>query len=302
MNSIDNELKELEERNRENRKRILNGLLSRIPLFTGILIALWWVFYGTLDIKWSVETVFQNVILTIATIVFAITYCNLIADGGFKQAEETADYKESKKNYKDAVKKGIKEKDKINEEAMNIAKSNLKELRRRNLEANFLKYDDFFEEDGSIKPISLKERKDLTLHQKTIIKRCMRAHIILPNLFEGVNGEGYFGIRKERTKKEYLAGQQITKFITRSILSFVSLGVILNFIGFNINGIMSAFFQIVLWTASGVSQRISNYRFVLETQMPQLDAKALIINGYLENHKEGEINGEGNRYLQERNE
>ena len=140
MNSIDNELKELEERNRENRKRILNGLLSRIPLFTGILIALWWVFYGTLDIKWSVETVFQNVILTIATIVFAITYCNLIAEGGFKQAEETADYKESKKNYKDAVKKGIKEKDKINEEAMNIAKSNLKELRRRNLEANFLKY------------------------------------------------------------------------------------------------------------------------------------------------------------------
>lgn len=279
MSSYD-ELKELEERNRENRKRIVSGLLARIPLFTGILIALWWVFYGTLEIEWSVKTIFGNVILTIATIVFAVTYCNLIADGGFRTAENTDDYKNSKKEYKNVIKQGIKYKDEITDYAMKIAKSNLKELRKRNLEANYLKYEDYFNEDGTMKNLNLKDKK-LTLHQKKIIKRCIRAHIILPNLFIGVNGEGYFGIRREKSKKEYLTGQQITKIITRTILSFVSLGLALKYIGFNINGIMYAFFQITLWTASGVSQRVSNYRFVLETQLPQLESKTLVIKGYL---------------------
>lgn len=281
MSNFDEELKQLELRNQEKARKLLNSLLARIPLFTGILIALWWVFYGTLDIEWSINTVFKDIILTIATIVFAITYCNLIADGGFRLAEATDEYQESVRQYNEAVKKGFLYKDEVTEFAKDIALKNLTELRKRNLEANFLKYEDYFDENGKSKNIDLKKRKDLTHHQKKIIRRCVKAQIILPNLFE-YNGESYFGLRKEKSKKEYLAGQQIIKVITRTGLSFVSLGLMFHFTGFNTSGILYAFFQIILWTASGVSQRLSNYRFVLENTKPQLESKTLIINGYLE--------------------
>lgn len=295
MSNFDEELRELEKRNQERAKRIVNSLLARIPLFTGILIALWWVFYGTLDIEWSINTIFKDVILTIATIVFAITYCNLIADGGFRIAEDTDEYKSSLLAYNDAVKSGFKYKDQITDYAIQIALRNLKELRVRNLESNFLKYEDFFDENDKPIPIDFRKRKDLTRHQKKIVRQCVKAHIIVPNLFE-FKGEGYFGLKREKSKKEYLTGQQITKVITRTVLSFVSLGLIFRFTGFNISGIMYAFFQIVLWTASGVSQRLNNYRFVLETTKPQLDSKTLIINGYLESkHDQAEVKEDGNR-------
>ena len=172
---------------------------------------------------------------------------------------------------------------------------NLKELRIRNLESNFLKYDDFFDKNDKPIPIDFRKRKDLTRHQKKIVRQCVKAHIIVPNLFE-FNGEGYFGLKREKSKKEYLTGQQITKVITRTVLSFVSLGLIFRFTGFNVSGIMYAFFQIVLWTASGVSQRLGNYRFVLETTKPQLDSKTLIINGYLEStHDKAEVKKDDNR-------
>lgn len=293
MSNFDDELRELEKRNQEKIKRIMGGLLARVPLFTGILIALWWVFYGTLDIEWSVNTIFKDVILTIATIVFAITYCNLIAEGGFRIAEDTDLYKTSLLNYNNAVKKGFRYKDEITDYAMQIAFKNLKQLRIRNLESNFLKYEDYYDENDKPKVIDFRARKDLTRHQKKIIKRCAKAHIVLPNIFE-FNGEGYFGLKREKSKKEYLTGQQITKVITRTVLSFVSLGLIFRFTGFNVSGILYAFFQIVLWTASGVSQRQSNYRFVLETTLPQLESKTLIINGYLDNKKEIKMEGEEN--------
>ena len=298
MSNFDDELKQLELRNQERNKRLLNSILAKVPLFTGILIALWWVFYGTLDIEWSVTTVVKDVILTIATIVFAITYCNLIAEGGFRMAENTEDYKTSLTEYRKAVKENYRYKNEITEYASQIAFKNLKELRKRNLESNFLKYEDFYDENDRPKIIDLKSRKDLTRYQKKVIRKCARAYIVLPNIFE-FTSEGYFGLKREKTKKEYLTTQQISKFITRTVLSFVSLGLIFRFTGFNVSGILYAFFQIVLWTASGVSQRLSNYRFVLENLLPQLDSKTLIINSYKHNNIEtGGIEENGSREQQ----
>ena len=57
-------------------------------------------------------------------------------------------------------------------------------------------------------------------------------------------------------------------------------------IGFSIGSMMYAVFQIVLWTGSGIVQRLQNYNFVMNKEIPQLEERTLIIKGYLETHKE----------------
>lgn len=282
MSSFDDELREYERLRQEKNKTIIDNLIAKIPLGVGILIAIWWIFYGTISVDFKFSTIFGNVILTIATIIFAITYCNLIAEGGFTRAEKSDEYKESQKLYRDAVSNGFPYQKEIIEYAKGIALENLKEARKQNLESNFLKYTDFYDENDKPIKVDFKARKDLSRHQKKIIKRCARMHISIPKIFDCL-GEGYFGLKREKSKKEYITSQQTTKAITRTILSFVSLSIAFTFVGFNVSGVIYAFFQIVLWTASGVSQRIKNQRFVIETLMPQMDSKTLIINGYLKN-------------------
>ena len=69
--------------------------------------------------------------------------------------------------------------------------------------------------------------------------------------------------------------------IIRAVLSFFSVGMMFNFLGFSWGSAIYALFQIVLWSASGFSQRLKNYNFVKDILVPQMKEKTLIINGYL---------------------
>lgn len=281
-------IREYEAQAKEKRQQFFKKLVSKIPLFVGILIALWWIFYGMVDVEFKFSLLFENVILTIATIVFAITYCNLIAEGGFKQAEETSEYNDAKKEHELAAKDGYKYQKEIINYAKEIALTNLREVRKNNLESNLLKYEEYFGEDDSLIKKDFWRDKTLTKSQKKVIRKCARMHIVLPDLFGGVS-ETFFGLKKEKSKKEYISTQQASKIVMRTILSFVSALVFFHYKGLNVDGLIYALFQIVLWTASGVSQRISNYNFVIGSLLPQLKTKTLIINGYLDNHKEEPI-------------
>ncbi len=86
----------------------------------------------------------------------------------------------------------------------------------------------------------------------------------------------------EHRKINYISYEQATRIVRRTVLSFVSLLVFFHYKGLNFDGVMYAFFQIVLWTSSGIMQRSQNFNFVLDTLLPQMRSKTSIINGYLD--------------------
>ena len=63
-------IREYEAQAKEKRQQFFKKLVSKIPLFVGILIALWWIFYGMVDVEFKFSLLFENVILTVAT------FCN----------------------------------------------------------------------------------------------------------------------------------------------------------------------------------------------------------------------------------
>lgn len=290
---FNNSVRELDARAEEKLQNFFKGVMAKLPLLVGIGIAVFWIFYGTVEIVPTSLSLVDRVGLTICTVILAITYCNLLADGGFKSAKLTLDYINASTEYEVALKNGIVYTEEINNYALVIARKNLYEARRNSLRSVGLKYEDYFEDNGDFKQDKLDFKKDKRLNkkQKKYIKKCMRLQIIVPNIMSLVGGS-FFGLKRYEEERSYRAKSISMQTVIRAVLSIASVGFMFNFLGFNTGAMIYALFQIVLWTGSGVGERIKNYNFVIEKTIPQLKEKTLIINGYLElNHKEVIDNG-----------
>jgi len=290
MSDFEEELKAYEKRSEEKFQEFAKKLTSKIPLFIAIGIAIWWIFYGTVKIYPTTLSITERIELTVCTIVIALTYCSLIADGGYGSAKKSEAYKKVEDEYHNAIKNGNVYKKEIIEYAKEIAMGNLYECRKNNLESVGLKYDMFFDEKGDLKDVNIKSLK-LSRGQKKMLNKCINTHLIMPNLFGNISSR-YFGLKKEMSQRQYQVNTTIVNGTVRAVVSIFSVGLMFEFIGFSIGSVIYALFQIVLWTASGFSQRMKNFNFVIDVLIPQLREKTLIINGYIEMKiMKGEQNG-----------
>ena len=275
------QLREYNLRKEEKVQEFAKAMMNRMPLFIAIGIAIFWVFYGTVEIYPTSLSITDRIIVTICTVALAVSYCDLIAVGGFRSAKESWDYKEADDKYDKALQRGNTKKEEITRYAQDIAKENLKDWRKNNLEANGLKYEDYFDNDLEYIGGDFKKDKSLRRSQKKCIRKCINQRIILPDIFGFISSK-VFGIKKPIDEKQYRRKTSIQNTIIRIIVSVASVGIMFRFLGFSIGSMIYALFQIVLWTASGFSQRIKNFNFIKDTIIPQIKEKTLIINGYMD--------------------
>lgn len=92
----------------------------------------------------------------------------------------------------------------------------------------------------------------------------------------------FFGIQKRENQKAYEIKTNISNGITRAIVGFFAVGITFVWVGLSWEALISSLFQIVLWTGSGVLQRMKNYNFIITKILPQIVENTLIINGYMD--------------------
>ena len=281
QSDAEQKIREYNIRQEERVQEFAKSLMNRMPLFIAIGIAIFWVFYGTIEIYPTTLSITDRIVVTICTVALAVSYCDLIALGGFRSAKESKDYKDADEKYDKALKRGNTKKAEITEYAKDVAKENLKDWRKNNLEANGLKYEDYF--DSNLEYIGGDYNRDKSLRrsQKKCIRKCINQRIILPDIFGFISSK-VFGIKKPITEKQYLRKTSVYNTIIRIAISIASVGVMFNFLGFSIGSMIYALFQIVMWTASGFSQRIKNFNFIKDNIIPQIKEKTLIIDGYMD--------------------
>lgn len=273
----------------EGFKAFTNKLAKAAPLLVGILIAIWWVFNGMVEIIPTGLTVTERIGLTACTIFMAISYCKLISVGGFQAAKDSNKFVSASKDWTEAIKKGNPYKAEIIDYAVGLAKTNQKEARKNSLESVGLKYEEIFNDNGELikkdfkqdKFHKVKNPKGLFKYQIKMIKHCLKIVIVKPEVFGSISGSK-FGIKKRVSQKEFEAKKDITNTIIRIITSVFCVGMMFRWIGFSVESVIYALFQIALWTGSGVSQRLSNYNFVMNELLHQVVENTLVINGYLE--------------------
>ena len=280
MSDFEQQLHELKQRNEEKVQEFFRKLTSMIPGFIGLLIALWWIFFGALKITQTEVSIVDNIGITICSVVLSITLCELIAGGGFSSAKQTKQYVVTQHDYKSAVQEGLPKQKPITKYALAIAQSNLRDVRKRNLATNGLFYDEYFDENGNFIGGDYKHNTKLKNYQKRAITKCIKLKVILPSIFGNISSKT-FGLTKEVSETEFRTKTISKNSIIRIIISILTANVMFEFIGFNIGSLIFAFFQIVLWTSSGLIQRIANFNFVIDRLVPQIQDKTQIIKSYL---------------------
>ena len=277
--------KTFEEKIEDAKKKMLD--LS--PLICGIGIAIWWIFYGMVEIVPTNLSIEQRIGLTVITIFIAIVYCSLISAGGYTDAKNTKAYKTAAAEWTKAIKNGNSHKAEIIEYAKDIARVNQKELRTQNLENQGLQYNEIFDDKGELirldyetnKYHKIKNPSGYTKKQIKVIKKCINIRIQVPEMFGNISSR-FFGIQRRTSVKEFDTKNTIKNTIVRSVVAMFSVGISFSFLGLTWNAAIYALFQIVLWTGSGVVDRNKKYHFIIDKILPQIVENTLMINGYLE--------------------
>ena len=279
MSSFDEELRELALRNEEKFQATIKKIGSYIPVFIAICIALWWLFYDAIEVE-SIQLNFaERFGLMLLTIFLSMVFRSLIANGGYASAKNTKTFLDAEANYEETASNALEKQKQILAYANDVASKNLYECRKSNLEANGLRYSDFFDKDGNYIGCDYKHANSLNLRQKLVINKAIKQRVILPSLFGYISSK-WFGLKKEHSQKEHQAKTAIYNLLFGVFASFISVGVTFRFIGISIDSLIYAFAQILLWTASGYIQRLQNFNFILDVIVPLYKEKTHIINSY----------------------
>jgi hypothetical protein len=253
--------------------------VSVAPLVAALGIAVWWIFFGTIEITQLHIGIVERIGLTIVTIVMALTYRKLISTGGFEDGKKIKDYQTEFTRWRANCKKYVTEKASIQAFVEDKCKTNVRELIAKNLERNSLIYSDYFNDEGVLINTSYETNKDLTRHQKRIIRKCVRMKVHVPDIFT-IDNEKYLGIKRRESEREFKTKTDAINTTVTTVLAFFSTGIMFAFVGFSKGSWIYALFQIALWTGTGVMGRIKNYNHVVKKQLNYIIENSDLIEEY----------------------
>ena len=279
----------------ENVRKFGNWLSKNISGIFAILISIFFVFQGLVDIVPTALGIKEQIIMAFTNIVAGFSITSLVGEYGFTSAKNTKVYINQRDSYNDSVKKSLKYREAIEELAKDKAKQNLISARIHILESANLYYGDIFSENGSLKTDFdiMKYRKDKNFYKKLkAYNRAVRLKVINVNVF-GMASSSTFGLKKEITEKSYRTRKGAKSLIFKVLLGVSSVGVAFVFNGWSIGALIYAFMQIVLWVGFGLIDRQKNFNFVYDEIIPQMNGREIIINEFMnkeDNEKQEYIN------------
>lgn len=269
----------------EERIRNIGGWLSKnLPAIFAVLISAFFLFTGVIKVLPTEMDLKEQTIMTFITIIAGFSITSLVGEYGFTSAKNTKAYTETIDSYNKSVKGALKYREAIDELAKERAEDNLKKLRIHILESVNISYDEVFNEYGRlITEFDIYKYKN----DKGFVKKLRAYHkavklkVVDTNVF-GLASSSLFGIKKDVTEKEYRTKNSIKSLLIKVLLSIATVGIMFQFLGWDISALIYAFMQVVLWVAMGLITRQKNYNFIIEEILPQINGKELIIKEFME--------------------
>ena len=268
----------------ENIRSVGQWFGRNLPGIFAILIALFFLFTGVVKVSQADMTWQEQTMMTIINIIAGYSITSLVAEYGFTSAKTSPKYRDIESAYNLSVRKGIKYRGAIDEFAYDKATENLKEVRIHLLEGVNLWYWDIFDDDGRIKTDFdiYAYKKDKKFTQKLrIYHKAVKLHVSNISVFN-LASSSIFGVSKEKTEKNYRTTTSVKSLVLKVLLSFVTVGIMFTFLGWNVSALIYAFMQIVLWTSMGLIQRQKNFNFIYDEIIPQFETRRLIIDEFME--------------------
>lgn len=256
---------------------------KNLPGIFVILISIFFLFTGVVKVVPTEMDWKEQTIMTFLTIIAGFSITSLVGEYGFSSAKHSDKFVRCESEYDAAVKEGLKYREPIDELAMEKAEDNLKSVRLHLLEGVNLYYPDIFDDDGRLKTdFDIMKYKN----EKGFTKKYRAYHMAVKMKVHNVNvfsmaSSSVFGITKEKSEKNYRTETSIRSLLTKVLLSIGTVGIMFQFLGWDVSAFIYAFMQIVLWIAMGLISRQKNFNFIYDEIIPQINSRRLIIEEFL---------------------
>lgn len=262
---------------------------SHITTIFAVLIALFFIFNGTVKVLPTELGITERITMAILTIIAGYSITNLIGEQGFGSAKRSDDFKREKKAYEDSVAGAVKYREAIDEFAYEKAQNNLKNIRICLCESAGLYYFDIFDDKGDLKKdfdITIYKKKNNHYHKiYRAYRKAVRLRVQDTSVFSH-SGSSKFGIKKRKTEQGYRTKKGITGAVIKVVFGITSIGVMFVFIGWSWGSIIYAFMQVVIWAGMGVIDRQKNHNFMMEEILPQYTDDRLIIDEFMKKNED----------------
>lgn len=275
---------ETSERTFEESVRNVGQWFSKnLPGIFAILISIFFLFTGVIKVLPTEMDWKEQTIMTFVTIVAGFSITSLVGEYGFTSAKKTDKFIRTEEQYDEAVKNGLRYRDAIDELAREKAMQNLTSVRIHALESVNLYYPDIFDEEGRLKTdfdiYKFKNDKHFT-RKLRVYHKVVKMKIRDVNVF-AMASSSIFGITKETTEKAYRTRSSLKSLIIKALLSIGTVGIMFQFLGWDVSALIYAFMQVVLWVSMGLITRQKNFNFIYDEIIPQIRNRQLIIDEFL---------------------
>ena len=280
-------------------RKVGNWFGKNLPTIFAILISFFFLFSGMVKILPTEMALKEQIIMAIINIFAGFSITSLISEHGFTSAKSTKAYNNEIRDYNNAVIKGLKYREGIENLAKKKSNDNLRNYRSRLLESVGLRYNDLFDSYDMIKDYDISQHKnDLNYRKKKrVYRKVLNVKTYSTNVFGRASSNTY-GLKKEITEREFRTKNGIIKGITKLILGVTSVGIMFVWLGFTLGALIYAFMQVVLWTAMGLIDSQKNFNFILNEIVPQYESNRLIILEFMELPDSEKAKYMPNQYLQ----
>ena len=267
---------------RENPVKYLKSLAMDIVV---VIVAIAYIFYQMI----TLEPTQLNPIILVAEALMGIICGVLIkqslGENGFSKGYNSELWVKEEELYNNACNTAIEYMDRVDNFYLVIEKEKKENYRRNHLQGVRLKYSEWFDKEGNY--IGTKDQFDkLTFWQKRMVKRCIRVHIFVLNLFSE-----YETSSEQDTKKELTVKRQRGKNISKNALSATLIAIIgVYFIpvidSWNWASLIASTMQVALWVLFGILQLYQNFNFIVVDKVAILRRKKELISRFVKGSKE----------------
>lgn len=268
---------------RENPIKYLKDVAMDIVV---VVVAVAYIFYQMVQL----ETTNVNPLILIAQaligIICGVVIKQALGENGFAKGYSTITWQEEESKYNDACGLAVDHTDRVDNFYLVLEKEKKENYRRNHLQAVRLKYNMWFDNNGDY--IGTQENyKKLTFRQKLMVRKCIRVHIYVLNLFSE-----YATSSEQDTKKEMTDRRQRAKSITKNTLSAVLVAIIGVYFIPVLNtwswaSFISATMQVSLWVLFGILQLYTNFNFVVQDKVSILRKKKELIARFIKDCESG---------------
>ena len=251
-----------------------------------ILVSLAYIFYQLLTFE---KTQINHLILiaeALVGIICGILIKQSLGENGFSKGYNSTLWTEEEEKYNDSCTSALDYIDRVDAFYMTIQKEKKMKYRRNHLQAVRLRYSDWFNNDGDYIGTS-KEYDKLKFRQKWVLKKCIKVHIYVLNLFSE-----YATSSEQDTHPELTDNIQRRRTLTKNTLSAVIIAIIgvyfIPVLGeWNWANLIASTLQVSLWVLFGILQLYTNFNYVVQDKVSILREKKKLIARFIKDSEKG---------------